>query len=133
MADIPLPNIPNQQIDLTAVDHIDDIDFSDIVDNSPDVNSSGFFVELMKSIEAMIQEQYCKGRITKADFAQVYMSSIEGALDKALKYAIAEIVTNLEAEKLNAEIHVSVAQAELAKAELEFNNSNGLKSLDWQD
>jgi len=47
------------------------IKFEDIVKNLPEVNASGWFPELMKSVNAYVKAEFEQNRITGNDYATV--------------------------------------------------------------
>lgn len=82
-------------------DNVTDLSFSRIVATDP--NSKGYFVQLMDSVEHYIDGQFNKGRLTGTDYANVYLGSIQYAIDRSIQYASTEIIQNQQAELLYAQ------------------------------
>jgi hypothetical protein len=87
-----------------------DIDFTDIVNNTPEVNTDGYFVELMKSMNAYIKEEYSNGRITGTDYATVYLGSLQFALQEASNFALQRTLQNQQAELIETQKRLTEAQ-----------------------
>lgn len=64
------------------------ITFTDVINNNPTVNTSGYFEELMSSVNAYIKGEYSSGRITGAEYAQVYLSMMQTAMQQAVQYSL---------------------------------------------
>lgn len=73
------------------------IDFADIINNVPAVNTSGYFKEIMLSIDANIQKEFDENRLTGTDYATVYLGAMQYALDNVFKYVLAEAINNNQA------------------------------------
>lgn len=93
-------------------DVTDRVSLDDIV-NSGD---TGAFTVILASIGDAIQEQYCEGRITGSDFANVYITSIREALAASLQFA-------LNKAKTNAEIDTEVKNRDLVDAQVSLTQS----------
>ena len=65
-----------------------DIDFSSITDG--DIDGSGYFDVLMRSVRAHILEEYNNNRVKDSDYASVYLGSIQVAMQQAQEFALRE-------------------------------------------
>lgn len=87
-----------------------DAKFTDVLTNTPNVNDSGYFVELMTSIKAHIAEEHSSGRITGTDYATVYLGSLQFALQEATKFALSLEMQNQQAELTEAQQRLTEAK-----------------------
>lgn len=93
------------------------IDFEDIINNNPTVNSSGYFKEIMESIDANIQKEFEENRLTGPDYATVYLGAMQYALDNVFKYVLAEAINNNQAALIWAQAQKTAEELELIKAQ----------------
>jgi hypothetical protein len=91
----------------------DPIKFEDVVKNLPDVNESGWFPELMASVNAYVQQEFKAGRITGNDYSTVYLGSMSEVLNAVMKYV-------LEQALVNAKLQIDAVSAERVSVELEL-------------
>lgn len=94
-----------------------------------DIDGSGTFDLMMKSVKAHLQEEYNTGRIKGSDYATVYLGAIQTTMDRALSYVMthdeedAKIrVADATQCKLDAEFDVLVLQAVKVTAETNVLN-----------
>jgi len=96
-----------------------DIAFTDVVDNNLiAVNETGFFPELMKSINAYTHDEFATGRISGPDYATVYLGAMQYALQEASKFALQLPVQNQQAELLEAQERLIESQIALTDEKL---------------
>jgi hypothetical protein len=95
-------------------------DFKAVVDNDPNPNTSGFFVELMTSINAYVKGEYDSGRITGAEYANVYLGAMQSALTQAVQYAAQKATNDAQAALLTAQ--KAQVEAETTKVTAETSN-----------
>lgn len=93
------------------------IDFADIINNVPAVNTSGYFKEIMLSIDANIQKEFDENRLTGTDYATVYLGAMQYALDNVFKYVLAEAINNNQAALIWAQAKKTAEELELIKAQ----------------
>lgn len=82
------------------------------------VDGSGVFDIMMKSVTAQLQEQFEKNRITGADYAKVYLGSIQTTMQQALAFLTSKDRVFLENARLQADM--KIAQVTLLKSEAEI-------------
>ena len=81
-------------------------------------NGSGVFDVLMKATKAHLEQEFTQGRIKGAEYATVYLGSLEAVMQNALQFLLQKDKTILEGELLNKQI--ALAEVELAKANAEL-------------
>jgi len=64
-----------------------------------EVTGDGIFDKLMETITKHISIQYKAGRISGNDYATVYVTSLQAALQQSMEFVLKEELTNLEIEK----------------------------------
>ena len=79
---------------------VDIADFTTAVETDSDVTGTGAFDVMMNSIRANVYEEYREGRITGAEYAQVYLSAMNSAADRALNFVLSKDKAALEADNL---------------------------------
>lgn len=82
------------------------------------VDGSGVFDELMKAVTAHLEQQFSKNRITGADYAKVYLGSIQTTMQQALAFLTSKDRVYLENVRLQSDL--KLAQVSLVKAEGEL-------------
>jgi len=81
------------------------------------IDGTGIFDKLMASVKLHVQEEYSEGRLKGAEYATVYLGSIQAVLAHSVEFAlqkeqVASQISKTEADKANAS---ALAQAELIK------------------
>lgn len=89
---------------------VTDLKFTDVVDNT---NGTGYFNEIMTSVKGHINTEYQAGRIVGADYATVFLGSMQYALNNAIQYVLQERVQNQQAELLSAQADNAIAETSL--------------------
>lgn len=87
---------------------------------SKEVDGTGVFDGIMKALTAHLSAQYEKGRITGADYANVYLGSVQGAMQFGVQFLLSKDRTTLENEQLKAQIGLVQAQQVRAMADIEL-------------
>lgn len=87
--------------------NVTDIAFTDVVDNS---DTTGYFNELMASIKGHINGEYQAGRIIGNDYANVFLGSMQYAMNNAIQYALQQQVQNQQAELLAAQTTLTISK-----------------------
>lgn len=77
------------------------ITFNDVINNNPTVNSNGYFKELMDSINAYIKKEYDSGRLSGSQYAEVYLSMMQTALQQAIQYGLQAPIAEAQIEVFN--------------------------------
>lgn len=93
------------------------INFTDIINNVPEVNTSGYFKEIMLAIDDNIQKEFNENRLTGTDYASVYLGAMQYALDNVFKYVLAEAINNNQAALIWAQAKKTAEELELIKAQ----------------
>ena len=88
--------------------------------NNPVWEGTGVFDQLMMAVNGNIQAQFDAGRIKGADYANVYMSSIQAAMNEAMKFVLgkklAEKQVDLAEKQIQAQdIQVAIGEVQLAE------------------
>lgn len=99
---------------------IDLPDFTTAVETDSDVTGTGAFDVMMNSIRANVYEEYREGRITGAEYAQVYLSAMNSAADRALTFALNKDKAGLEADNLVLQGQLISKQIEKAQKEIDI-------------
>lgn len=101
-----------------------------------DIDGSGTFDLMMKSVKSHLQEEYNTGRIKGSDYATVYLGAIQTTMDRALSYVMthdeedAKIrVADATQCKLDAEFDVLVLQAVKVTAETNLLNQRKITEV----
>jgi hypothetical protein len=97
-------------------------DFKAIVNNDPAPNTSGFFVELMTSINAYVKGEFDSGRITGTEYATVYLGAMQSAIAQSVQYASQKATSDAQAALLTAQ------KAQVAAETTKTNTEIGLLS-----
>lgn len=106
-----------------------------------EVTGDGVFDVLMRANKAHLESEFQKGRIKGAEYATVYLGSLESVMTAALTFLLQKQKNALEAEliqqqillaqaevlKVNAQVNLSEQQTQNALAELAIIQANALK------
>lgn len=110
-----------------------DLVVTELATNS--VDGTGVFDVLMKSVKAHLEAEFKNGRFTGAEYAKVYLGSVELAMRTALEFVLQKRKNDLEAQLLtqqvaNAVLEGTVLTAQECKlrAEFDFTQAQTLKS-----
>jgi hypothetical protein len=116
------------------LNNVPDLDFDSIIKNDPNVNSSGYFKDLMDSINGYISHEFQSGRITGTDYANVYLGAMQYALQNATQYALQKHVQDQQAELLAVQASTAKEQStkDLLVKDAQINNANADKFLKEQ-
>lgn len=108
------------------------INFDEITDGC--VNGNGIFDEMMRSVKAHLQEEYDNQRIRGAEYSQVYIASINAAMQQSIQWHLgAETAKNqallieqqIEGQKLqNDLIEEQIKQMQAQTALIEAQTAN---------
>jgi len=79
-----------------------DITVGSVTDGT--INGDGVFDKLMKSVTSHLDDQYSKGRIKGADYANVYLGSIQSAMQHSVTFVMGEQEAEKRVELLAAQI-----------------------------
>jgi len=69
-----------------------DINIEDVTNSS----NTGIFDKLMSSVNKNIEEQFLEGRITTAEYATVYLGSLQAVLAQSVQYNLQEAITEAQ-------------------------------------
>lgn len=90
------------------------------VDDITNSGGTGVFDKLMESINSQIETQYLNNRITGADYANVYLGSVQAALSQSIQFTLQEQLTEAQVEGVLADNVLKAKQLELAAKDLEI-------------
>lgn len=90
------------------------------VDDITNSGGTGVFDKLMESINSQIETQYLNNRITGADYANVYLGSVQAALSQSIQFTLQEQLTEAQVEGVLADNVLKAKQLELATKDLEI-------------
>lgn len=91
-----------------------------------EVEGSGIFDELMRTVKAHIKQELDEGRINELNYSQVYLSALQNTLSAALQFTLQYELANKQLEVLDEQIIAAQKQNELLdlqKAKLSTDNS----------
>lgn len=103
---------------------------------SGEKQGAGFFEEIMRSINAMIQEEYKRERITGTDYANVYLGTMTSALQVASQFILQYEVSNQQLLLTQEQINQTKVATKLTLAQIEnmeADTANRKKQLDLLD
>jgi hypothetical protein len=90
------------------------------VDDITNSGGTGVFDKLMESINSQIETQYLNNRITGADYANVYLGSVQAALSQSIQFTLQEQLTEAQVDGVLADNVLKAKQLELAAKDLEI-------------
>jgi endo-beta-N-acetylglucosaminidase D len=79
------------------------------------VDGNGVFDQLMKAVNAHLDQEFQKGRIKGTEYSTVYLSAMQGALEISLQFVLQSKKVDKELEILSASKDKELAQIELLK------------------
>lgn len=94
---------------------------------------SGLFDELMRTVNSHLKSEFQSGRIAGADYGQVYLGSLTGAMQNASQFILSMERTNKEIQLMDEQILQAQKQNELIdlqKAQLVIGNQAAQYQLD---
>lgn len=98
------------------------------------LTGTGVFDTLMRATKAHLEEEYTQNRIRGAEYAQVYLGSLQNVLNASLQFVLTKQKAELEAkvleqqaelleqQKANAVIEGTVLTGQKCKLDAEFDN-----------
>lgn len=86
------------------------ITVSDLTAGEGSLTGTGVFDELMKAVEAHVEQEYKKGRIKGGDYATVYLGAIQSVLDRSLQFLLQEQRADLEAQLLQEQVNNAIKE-----------------------
>jgi len=106
----------------TVID-IDELTNGDIVNK--EWQGTGVFDVLIDAVNKNIDTQYLNGRIKGAEYAKVYLGSIQSVISESIRYL-------LDSKKTEVNIDATLADIELKRAELESRKNTTEAELEKQ-
>jgi len=82
------------------------------------LEGTGVFDVLMRANKAHLEAEFTKGRIKGAEYATVYLGSLNQVMQIALQFLLTKEKTDLEAQLLEKQILLAQKQIDKATAEL---------------
>lgn len=95
---------------------------------------AGLFDELMRSVNSHLKKEFSDGRLVGADYAQVYLTAISGAMQNASNFVLSMERTNKEIDLIDEQIKQAEKQnelLELQKIKLGIENDTAQFNLDY--
>lgn len=90
------------------------IDLLDLTNSTDESDGTGIFDKLIQSVNRHIGAQYEDGRITGADYASVYLGSLQSVLSESVKFILAEQEAGYRADLLLEQILTEQKKNEVA-------------------
>lgn len=84
------------------------------------IDGSGVFDTLMKANKAHLDAEYSKDRIKGAEYATVYLGSLESVMNTALQFLLQREKIGLEAQLMALQVDIAQLQKEKTMVELEM-------------
>ena len=91
------------------------IDISNITDG--DVDGTGSFDLLAKSMANHLQAEYEEGRITGADYANVYLGAIQNAMAQSIQFELSKAQSGFSADLTEEQGATQVSQTAYLEAQ----------------
>lgn len=98
-----------------------------------EATGAGLFDELMRTVNSHLSTEFSEGRITGADYAQVYLTAITGAMQNSAQFVLEMEKTNKQIELMTEQILQAQKQnelLELQKQQLTIQNNTAQYNLD---
>ena len=102
-----------------------DLLISDITNGSLVSNEwvgTGIFDVLINAVNSNIEMQYQSNRITGADYAQVYLASLQSVIAQSIQYALQEKLQEAQIDKTLDAITTSTKQREVMDSQIALYN-----------
>jgi hypothetical protein len=80
----------------------------------------GLFDQLMLTMKGHIHEEYAQQRITSADYARVFLGTMEAALSNTTQFLMAGLLLELQKQKIEAEIRLIDLEGEKLRYEIDY-------------
>ena len=80
---------------------------------------SGVFDVLMKATKAHLEQEFTQGRIKGAEYATVYLGSLEAVMQNALQFLLQKDKVALDAELVKQQVELAKAELLIKQVELE--------------
>lgn len=89
------------------------LDIDNITNSSETDKGTGVFDRLLASVELHIQEEFRAGRITGADYANVYLGAMQAALAQAVNFVLNEGQSHYQTELLSEQVKSEIKNNEV--------------------
>jgi hypothetical protein len=80
----------------------------------------GLFDQLMLTMKGHVHEEYAQQRITSADYARVFLGTMEAALSNTTQFLMAGLLLDLQKMKIEAEIRLIDLEGEKLRFEIDY-------------
>ena len=91
------------------------------------IDGTGVFDTLMKANKVHLDEQFSKDRIKGAEYATVYLGSLESVMNTALQFLLQKEKIGLEAELMGLQVQIAQLQKEKTQVELDILRASQAK------
>jgi hypothetical protein len=93
-----------------------------------EINGTGVFDELMRSVKAHLQEEVVSGALTPVNYASVYLGALQSTMALSVEFLLNKDKANasvelLKAQKLNVDKEREILNHKLTLASVEVDNS----------
>lgn len=103
------------------------VEIGDLTENS--ITGNGAFDILMSSVSKHIAQEYSASRIKGADYANVYLGSIQSVLDRALEFVLTQPELNLKLQILEIERQKALIDKDISEEQKALLAAQTLKTL----
>ena len=80
-----------------------------------EVEGTGVFDDLMRSVKAHLEDQLAKGNITEVNFSQVYLGALTAVLSESSRFLLAKDEQNLKHELMDHQVEAAGIQTSILK------------------
>lgn len=81
-------------------------------------NGTGVFDVLMRSVKAHLEQEFVQGRIKGPEYSEVYLASLNLAMQTGMTFLLQKDKADLEAQLLTAQVTLANVEVQKAQAEL---------------
>jgi len=104
------------------------------------VTGDGYFDDIMETLNVHLKSQFDNGYIKGAEYAQVYMTLFQNAMNQAMQFTLQKRINELQADGLEKDVLIRDKQLEKLDEEIDLLQTqdsellaNGLKARELKD
>ena len=105
-----------------------DIQFSDLTNATTPTDGTGYLDKLLSTINIHVTEQSAKGRLTGADYANVYLGSIQSAISQSLEFLLKEKLIEAQIDGAISDAKTKEQQSKIAYTERIIKDKEAVKA-----
>jgi hypothetical protein len=94
-----------------------------------DANGNGIFDKLAVAMRTQLAIEFSSGRITAAEYAKVYSSSIDAVLNQSIQFLLQKDISANQADLINAQTNLAVTQEAAVQKEILLTQANIDKTI----